>query len=53
MTLTPPPLPKFVKGRCSSGNPVCGRPARLYASGWRCEDHIAKTGVKKIDEPTL
>lgn len=24
---------------CDIGNPVCGQPARLYAAGWRCDDH--------------
>lgn len=45
----PPPHPKFEPGYCSSGDPVCGKPARLYACGWRCKDHIAKTGVKRLD----
>lgn len=26
-------------GRCSTGNPRCGKRARLYPCGWRCPDH--------------
>lgn len=38
-TITPPPYPKNVPFECATGNPVCGRPARLYAVGWRCDIH--------------
>lgn len=26
-------------GICDTGRPTCGQPARLYAAGWRCDDH--------------
>ncbi|MHB9861908.1 hypothetical protein [Streptomyces sp. YIM S03343] len=32
---TPPAEP----GRCDTGRPLCGAPARLYAAGWRCDAH--------------
>jgi hypothetical protein len=32
--ITPP-----VAGECDAGSAKCGRPARLYAAGWRCDDH--------------
>lgn len=39
VVITPPPYPKNVPGECGTGRPVCGRPARLYAVGWRCQVH--------------
>jgi hypothetical protein len=39
ITVTPPPRPKVTPGQCDTGRPVCGKPARLYAVGWRCELH--------------
>ncbi|NUR01300.1 MAG: hypothetical protein HOY79_33690 [Streptomyces sp.] len=26
-------------GRCDTGRPLCGAPARFTAAGWRCKDH--------------
>jgi hypothetical protein len=26
-------------GRCDTGRPLCGKPARPYAAGWRCDEH--------------
>jgi hypothetical protein len=39
-SITPPPYPKTTPGFCETGNPVCGEPARLYAGGWRCQEHV-------------
>lgn len=34
------PRPRIRRGVCGSGAGPCGRaPARLYACGWRCDDH--------------
>ena len=43
ITVTPPPRPKVTPYQCDTGRPVCGNPARLYAAGWRCDDHIPGT----------
>lgn len=40
ITVTPPPRPKVTPGKCDTGRPVCGAPARLFAAGWRCVDHV-------------
>lgn len=37
--ITPPPAPKTTPGKCETGRPVCGEPARLYPAGWRCHLH--------------
>jgi hypothetical protein len=37
--ITSAPYPKNVPFQCGTGRPVCGRPARLYAVGWRCDIH--------------
>jgi hypothetical protein len=37
--IVPPPYPKTTPFECATGNPICGRPARLYAVGWRCDIH--------------
>ncbi|MDX3127450.1 hypothetical protein, partial [Streptomyces scabiei] len=29
-------------GRCDTGRPLCGKTARFYAAGWRCDDHIPR-----------
>ena len=42
MTGQPKPVPPRVQatpGRCETGRPVCGKTARLYPGGWRCERH--------------
>ena len=39
VALAPPPHPKVSPGFCSSGEPRCDKPARLYAQGWRCPEH--------------
>ncbi|MGA4964461.1 hypothetical protein [Streptomyces pseudogriseolus] len=26
-------------GACDTGQPLCGKPARFYAAGWRCDKH--------------
>ncbi|WP_459804802.1 competence protein CoiA family protein [Herbidospora sp. RD11066] len=37
---SPPPRPVIRRGVCGSGSGPCGHsPARLYACGWRCEEH--------------
>lgn len=41
--ISPPPYPKTTPYQCETGNPVCGKPARLYAAGWRCPAHRPKT----------
>lgn len=30
------------RGVCDTGRPLCGAPARLYAAGWRCEQHVPR-----------
>jgi len=37
--LVAPTIPRPVPGICDTGRPKCGQPARLYAAGWRCDDH--------------
>lgn len=37
--ITPPPYPKNTPYECGTGNPICGKPARLFAVGWRCQLH--------------
>lgn len=37
--ITPPPYPKNTPNECGTGRPICGRSARLYAVGWRCDIH--------------
>lgn len=37
--ITPPPYPKNTPYKCATGNPLCGRPARLFPCGWRCDIH--------------
>jgi hypothetical protein len=32
-------VPTLTPGRCSTGNPLCGQPARFYPAGWRCDRH--------------
>lgn len=34
-----PAIPRPKPGICDTGNPTCGKPARFYAAGWRCDDH--------------
>lgn len=41
--ITPPPYPKTTPYKCETGRPVCGKPARLFAAGWRCPDHLPST----------
>jgi hypothetical protein len=36
---TAPPPPVVEPGHCSAGNPRCRAPARLYPTGWRCDQH--------------
>lgn len=26
-------------GKCHTGRPLCGKTARLYPAGWRCDEH--------------
>ncbi|GAA2732120.1 hypothetical protein [Streptomyces nogalater] len=28
---------------CDTGRPRCGKPARFYAGGWRCDEHRPRT----------
>ena len=37
--LVAPEIPRPVPGICDTGRPKCGEPARLYAAGWRCDEH--------------
>lgn len=37
--LVAPAIPRPVPGVCDTGRPKCGQPARLYAAGWRCDEH--------------
>jgi hypothetical protein len=34
-----PTIPRPIPGICDTGRPKCGKPARLYAAGWRCDTH--------------
>jgi hypothetical protein len=34
-----PAIPRPVPGICDTGRPKCGQSARLYAAGWRCDEH--------------
>ncbi|MEZ3180333.1 hypothetical protein KYY02_17060 [Streptomyces pimonensis] len=36
---TAPAIPRPVPGACDTGQPKCGKPARFYAAGWRCDRH--------------
>ena len=35
----PPVMPTVVPGICDTGRPICGKPGRLYAAGYRCDQH--------------
>jgi hypothetical protein len=35
---------------CGAGRTKCGRPARLYAAGWRCAEHTPARQAGE-DEP--
>lgn len=37
--LTAPALPRPAPGICDTGRPKCGKPARFYPAGWRCDKH--------------
>jgi hypothetical protein len=37
--LVAPAIPRPVPGICDTGRPKCGKPARLYPAGWRCDGH--------------
>jgi len=39
-------------GRCDTGRPLCGKPARLYAAGWRCDDHIPRAYTRPATADT-
>lgn len=43
IAIQPPPYPKSTPYECETGNPVCGQKARLYAAGWRCDQHRPST----------
>ncbi|MGW5431856.1 hypothetical protein ACWET9_32355 [Streptomyces sp. NPDC004059] len=51
--IIPPPYPKTTPYKCETGNPVCGKPARLFPAGWRCVDHWPHSQVarQRDDEP--
>jgi hypothetical protein len=38
-----PAVRRPVPGTCSTGRPRCGKAARFYAAGWRCDDHRPTT----------
>jgi hypothetical protein len=32
--------PRYMRrGKCDTGRPLCGKTARWYAAGWRCDEH--------------
>ena len=37
--LVAPAIPRPVPGICDTGQPKCGKAARLYPAGWRCDGH--------------
>lgn len=37
--LVAPAIPRPVPGICDTGRPKCGKPARFYPAGWRCDEH--------------
>lgn len=41
--LVAPAIPRPVPGICDTGRPKCGKPARLYAAGWRCDQHTPRS----------
>ncbi|GAA2732222.1 hypothetical protein [Streptomyces nogalater] len=37
---TPAEPPRYMRrGKCDTGRPLCGKPARWYPAGWRCDEH--------------
>ncbi|MEU2426966.1 hypothetical protein ABZ619_39140 [Streptomyces sp. NPDC007851] len=38
-------------GRCDTGRPLCGKPARPYAAGWRCDEHRPHSLHRVTQEP--
>ncbi|OEJ22666.1 hypothetical protein BGK67_34400 [Streptomyces subrutilus] len=43
------------RGRCETGNPTCGQPARFYAAGWRCDRHRPRSfwGPQALPHPQV
>lgn len=39
IAVEPPVLKPIVPGECDTGRPRCGKKARLYPGGWRCQEH--------------
>jgi hypothetical protein len=33
------PAHAVTRGACGAGVTPCGKPARFYAGGWRCDEH--------------
>jgi hypothetical protein len=40
---TAPAIPRVIPGICDTGQPKCGQPARFYAAGWRCGQHVPRS----------
>lgn len=41
--LQPPQLRVVAPHVCEAGVTPCGKPARLYPAGWRCDEHAPRT----------
>lgn len=46
-----PPAPRVTPGQCTSGNPPCGAPARLFPCGWRCPIHTPAALAGRPEAP--
>ncbi|MFD7922600.1 hypothetical protein ACFV3R_25650 [Streptomyces sp. NPDC059740] len=48
--IEPPPQAKATPNQCETGNPKCGKKARLFAIGWRCQEHSPRATRLKTTE---
>lgn len=39
IAVEPPVLKPIVPHECDTGRPRCGKKARLFPGGWRCDKH--------------
>ncbi len=46
----PTPAPPAKPGTCDTGRPLCGKPARLYAAGWRCDQHTPRSLIHNTSQ---
>lgn len=51
MTAPQPPIVRPpTPGQCSAGQTPCGKPARFYAAGWRCDQHSPAARRQQHDD---